>query len=298
MATEYTPNYNLDLYTSTDKPNLRDQYNAAMGKIDTQLKANADGVTNVSASVVAATAAANEAKELAENAAPKNHASQTSQYGAATALSYGHVVLAPVEQTAIEENGKATSPKAVYDFVNGGYAPINHAAGSTQYGGATANSYGHVRLTDSASSVSSASQAIGASPLCVDNKIEKVKDYTILFAQDVDISEIHPGKVCSVKIIGNKATGIVMVGVSFPSFINSTITTAVDKLLCTIPVSSDFSGIVTATRQIVGTGLYLSARAGTTPGTVNIWLHAQGTTMSAPGGMGGSLVYFAGTSID
>ena len=39
MATDYTPNYTLDLYASTDKPNLRDQYNAAMGKIDTQMKA-------------------------------------------------------------------------------------------------------------------------------------------------------------------------------------------------------------------------------------------------------------------
>ena len=51
MATEYTPNYNLDLYASADKPNLRDQYNAAMGKIDTQMKANADGITNANANV-------------------------------------------------------------------------------------------------------------------------------------------------------------------------------------------------------------------------------------------------------
>ena len=51
MASEYTPNYNLDLYASTDRPNLRDQYNAAMGKIDTQMKANADGVTNANANV-------------------------------------------------------------------------------------------------------------------------------------------------------------------------------------------------------------------------------------------------------
>lgn len=51
MATEYTPNYNLDLYAGTDKPNLRDQYNAAMGKIDTQMKANADGITNANANV-------------------------------------------------------------------------------------------------------------------------------------------------------------------------------------------------------------------------------------------------------
>lgn len=52
MATEYTPNYSLDLYAGTDKPNLRDQYNAAMGKIDTQMKKSADDVTNANANVL------------------------------------------------------------------------------------------------------------------------------------------------------------------------------------------------------------------------------------------------------
>lgn len=47
MATEYTPNYDLDLYASGDKANLRDQYNAAMGKIDTELKVLADGDTTL-----------------------------------------------------------------------------------------------------------------------------------------------------------------------------------------------------------------------------------------------------------
>lgn len=37
MATDYTTHYNLDKYTATDKPNLRDQYNAAMDKIDAAL---------------------------------------------------------------------------------------------------------------------------------------------------------------------------------------------------------------------------------------------------------------------
>lgn len=52
MATEYTPNYHLDLYASADKPNLRDQYNTAMGKIDTQMKKSADDVTNANANVL------------------------------------------------------------------------------------------------------------------------------------------------------------------------------------------------------------------------------------------------------
>lgn len=39
MANEYTKNYNLDLYTVDDRPNLLKQYNSAMNKIDEQLEA-------------------------------------------------------------------------------------------------------------------------------------------------------------------------------------------------------------------------------------------------------------------
>ena len=125
MASEYTSNYNLDLYASEDKPNLRDQYNAAMGKIDAQLKANADGVTNVSASVVAATTAANEAKQIAQDA-----------------------------KTAAE-----AAP------------PTNHASTEAVYGLGGTLKYGHTKLTDNASSSSTAELSIAATPACVDNKI-------------------------------------------------------------------------------------------------------------------------------
>ena len=37
MASDYTARFHLDKYVATDKPNLRDQYNAAMDKIDTAL---------------------------------------------------------------------------------------------------------------------------------------------------------------------------------------------------------------------------------------------------------------------
>lgn len=37
MASEYTEHFNLDLYTDNDRPNLRDQYNAAIRKIDNKL---------------------------------------------------------------------------------------------------------------------------------------------------------------------------------------------------------------------------------------------------------------------
>ena len=61
MASEYTPNYNLDLYVDNDKPNLRDQYNGAITKIDTQLH-------EFSNNLVVVTEAANQARDKAGTA--------------------------------------------------------------------------------------------------------------------------------------------------------------------------------------------------------------------------------------
>lgn len=60
MASEYTQNYNFDLYTDSDKPNLRDQYNSAITKIDTQLH-------EFSNNMVIVTDAANQAKDKANS---------------------------------------------------------------------------------------------------------------------------------------------------------------------------------------------------------------------------------------
>lgn len=61
MASEYTPNYNLDLYADNDKPNLRDQYNGAITKIDAQLH-------EFSNNMVIVTDAANQARDKASTA--------------------------------------------------------------------------------------------------------------------------------------------------------------------------------------------------------------------------------------
>lgn len=45
--TQYTPNYNLDLYEGTDKPDLTDQYDNAMGKVDQALKTSAGNVAEL-----------------------------------------------------------------------------------------------------------------------------------------------------------------------------------------------------------------------------------------------------------
>jgi hypothetical protein len=61
MASEYTPNYNLDLYADNDKPNLRDQYNGAITKVDAQLH-------ELSNNLVIVTEATDQAKNKAATA--------------------------------------------------------------------------------------------------------------------------------------------------------------------------------------------------------------------------------------
>lgn len=68
MASAYTNNYNLDLYTGSDKPNLRDQYNAAMNKIDAALVADDAKFTQVDTSIISIGDLAQAAKSSADNA--------------------------------------------------------------------------------------------------------------------------------------------------------------------------------------------------------------------------------------
>ena len=166
MATEYTPNYNLDLYASADKPNLRDQYNAAMGKVDAQLKKTADDVTNANANVLTMQSQVSRNKEeiaalestvgahgdqiasarkTADDALSLAQANETDIAGAqadATALA-GRV-------SAVE--GVASKSKADISALSANVsqkAPTDHASSTALYGQGTETEYGHVRVTDS-----------------------------------------------------------------------------------------------------------------------------------------------------
>lgn len=106
MATN-TPNYNLDKYEATDIPNLLDQYNASMDKIDVAMKGIANQAVNGYAVANEAKQQANEAQQTATDAqtnaskalqqvatkAQINHASADATYGAASDTMYGHVKL-------------------------------------------------------------------------------------------------------------------------------------------------------------------------------------------------------------
>lgn len=106
MATN-TPNYNLDKYEATDIPNLLDQYNASMDKIDTAMQGIANQAVNgyavaneakqqATEAQQAATDAQNNASEALQQVATKaqiNHASADATYGAASDTMYGHAKL-------------------------------------------------------------------------------------------------------------------------------------------------------------------------------------------------------------
>lgn len=80
MAT-YTPNFNLDLYESTDKPNLRDQYNGAMNKIDGQLVTQQTSINNAVTTANKALELSNGQQETVDELNTRVEAAETSITG-------------------------------------------------------------------------------------------------------------------------------------------------------------------------------------------------------------------------
>lgn len=217
MATEYTPNYNLDLYASADKPNLRDQYNAAMGKIDTQMKKSADDVTNANANVLTLQTQVTEAQKdiSALESTVETHGTQITdvQKTADDALSLaktnegdiadtqadvtsltGRVTV--VEGAAKKNETGIASLDTRMDAAEGniteaqndidglqtavdGKAPINHASTANTYGQGSSTNFGHLKVTDTAGETA-ASTGTAASPTGVQNAIKEWLTPTIV----------------------------------------------------------------------------------------------------------------------
>lgn len=162
MATEYTPNYNLDLYASADKPNLRDQYNAAMGKIDTQMKKSADDVTNANANVHTLQTQMTEAQKdiSALESTVETHGTQITnvQKTANDALSLAQTNENDIDGLQTAVNGKA---------------PTNHASATNAYGQGSSTNFGHLKVADSGEA--GASTGTAASPKLVTDQINALK---------------------------------------------------------------------------------------------------------------------------
>lgn len=211
MATEYTPNYNLDLYASADKPNLRDQYNAAMGKIDTQMKKSADDVTNANANVLTLKTQMTEAQKdiSALESTVETHGTQITdvQKTADDALSLAKTNESDIADTQADVTsltGRVTAVEGVanknetgiasldtrMDAAEGniteaqndidglqtavdGKAPTNHASTANTYGQGSSTNFGHLKVEDNGSAAASSGTA--ASPKMVTDQINALK---------------------------------------------------------------------------------------------------------------------------
>lgn len=190
MATEYTPNYNLDLYASADKPNLRDQYNAAMGKIDTQMKKSADDVTNANANVLTLQTQMTEAQKdiSALESTVETHGTQITdvQKTADDALSLAKTNESDIADTQADVTsltGRVTAAEgditeAQDDIVGlqtavGGKAPTNHASTANTYGQGSSTNFGHLKVADNGAAAASTGTA--ASPKMVADQINALK---------------------------------------------------------------------------------------------------------------------------
>lgn len=211
MATEYTPNYNLDLYASADKPNLRDQYNAAMGKIDTQMKKSADDVTNANANVLTLQTQMTEAQKdiSALESTVKTHGTQitavkktaddalslantnkgdiadtqadvTSLTGRVTAVegtaNKNKTDIASIDTRVGVAEGNITEAQNDIDGLQTAVdkkAPIDHASTANTYGQGSSTNFGHLKVADSGSAAASSGTA--ASPKMVTDQINALK---------------------------------------------------------------------------------------------------------------------------
>lgn len=229
VATEYTPNYNLDLYASADKPNLRDQYNAAMGKIDTQMKKSADDVTNANANVLTLQTQMTEAQKdiSALESTVKTHGTQITnvQKTADDALSLAKTNKSGIADTQSDVTaltGRVTAAEGditeAQNDIDGlqtavaGKAPINHASNANTYGQGSSTNFGHLKVADNGEA--GASTGTAASPKMVTDQINALKSAlaptALIAATTVQYSGGISGS-CTFSVYANSITKVVSV---------------------------------------------------------------------------------------
>lgn len=153
MASSYTPNYNLDLYGGNSKPNLADEYNSAIDKIDSQMKKNETDNTLTSNNLAAAI---------------------TRIDGHDTAITDINGEITTVKQ---DVQGNTESINALQT----GKAPTMHASDTTNYGQGSNTLFGHVKLSDATDSTSGQTGGVAATP----NAVKTVANQTTAIKNDV-----------------------------------------------------------------------------------------------------------------
>ena len=118
MASEYTPNYNLDKYVGTDKPNLRDQYNSAMDKIDSQFVVIENDHTETNNQISAINTNMTQLGERVTTAEGKVTAVEGQISQTNNEISQTNTELAAVKQTAENANSQANTNATAIEGIN------------------------------------------------------------------------------------------------------------------------------------------------------------------------------------
>ena len=246
MATEYTPNYNLDLYASADKPNLRDQYNAAMGKIDTQMKKSADDVTNANANVLTLQTQMTEAQKdiSALESTVDTHGTQITavQKTADDALSRAQTNesdIADAQADVTSLTGRVTAAEGDIDGLQtavGGKAPTDHASTANTYGQGSSTNFGHLKVVDDGAAAASTGTA--ASPKMVADQINELRSALapkpLIAAKTVNYSDGISGSG-TFSVYANSITKVVSVQLDNTSLNTSGSGNWINTALGTVP---------------------------------------------------------------
>ena len=187
MAT-YTTNYNLDKYEGTDSPNLTDQYNSAMDKIDAQMMTNAQSAQTAQTAAQNAATAASEASQSASNAAQIASGAQE----AATAATSEAQSAAEKAQTAL------TTAQAA--------APASHASPNATYGLGSSTNYGHVQLYSyTAGNHSDGAPTVASVPAAITST---VRTGHIVTSAKINLANANVGDWFSIDGVGERALNI------------------------------------------------------------------------------------------
>lgn len=236
MASEYTSHYNLDLYADSDKPNLRDQYNGAMNKVDQQLykqsvdttTANNNANNAVSAANAASKAAADEATRAKEaEASIKNTAdSANSAAAAASKAAADEAARAKEAEGAIRNTADSALSKAnanaaqiaqntTTTFKAGAYKDVDTAPAS---GSANLITSGAVHSALAGLNTSIADGSITAAKLANGAvATDKIADGAVTAAKIAQSAKDAIMGGMTIKIFGNKIPGADNTGAGYPS---------------------------------------------------------------------------------
>ena len=217
MASEYTSHYNLDLYTDNDKPNLRDQYNGAINKIDAQMYTISTNTTTANATSNTALENASSAKKLVETAQSTADDAKNAAIAAQSTANKAVTNAAAAQSTADNALSSAKTAQATANTANKNIDKVT----TTVFGKSAYTNYDNSAIKNSNNLITSG------------GVFKAIDEFSTSSFLPITSANIAPGAVIAnklassavasiqqgieVKCFGNSAAGADNTGASFPN---------------------------------------------------------------------------------